>query len=243
MQDSFYRNLINVKEKVILFIGGGGKSTLMERMSHDCRSMGKTVLISSLYPYITPIEAKLLLSNNPSQIQIQLTKEFKKNTIIYLGKKSNEKGVIGFTIGELRTIISKITADHIFIEADLALGQSLSSYENVPVSLSTTADRYINVIGSDMFNQPIGKKSLLSEDPYWKIHSVFSPHGLADWFTSHPVLTKLSKKTIPGTLFINKVENIYLENLAIPFARNLKLSGIDKVVVGSVFNSRLNVIQ
>ena len=50
MQDSFYRNFISEQDKVIAFIGGGGKSTLMYRLSKDCQSLGKKVIILSLFP-------------------------------------------------------------------------------------------------------------------------------------------------------------------------------------------------
>ena len=43
--------------------------------------------------------------------------------------------------------------------------------------------------------------------------------------------------------YINKVENIYIENLAIPLAKNIKLQGAENVLIGSVFNSNLHLVK
>ena len=93
MQDSFYRNFLEEGDKIVAFIGGGGKSTLMQRLSRDCLYLKKKVVILSLHPMVSPLEANILLSDNPSSIDQQVKKEFTHSNLLYIGKKLT-KGTI-----------------------------------------------------------------------------------------------------------------------------------------------------
>ena len=66
---------------------------------------------------------------------------------------------------------------------------------------------------------------------------------ITKWMNSHPLFEKLAKRSMASTFYINKVENIYIENLAIPLAKSIKLAGTEKVLIGSVFNSNLHLIR
>jgi hypothetical protein len=66
---------------------------------------------------------------------------------------------------------------------------------------------------------------------------------IAAWHKGHPLFEKLSQKSLPATYFINKVENIFIENIAIPLGKSYKLADVERVIIGSVYNSNLHVIK
>ena len=70
-----------------------------------------------------------------------------------------------------------------------------------------------------------------------------TPNQLATMCLAHPKLAKIRKKHRHLIFFLNKVENLLVENLAIQLAKNLKLGGVEKVVLGSIFNSTLHQLK
>jgi hypothetical protein len=243
MQDSFYRSFFDEREKIIAFIGGGGKTTLIQRLSKDCQSLEKKVVILSIFPYFTPLEERTLISDDITILCNQINKELSEANILHIGKSFKKSAVENFSLTEIKNLIREIQADHIFIEADMAGGCSLSGYKKVPVSILAESDRYINILGADAFNQIKNKNWLASEDSFWKHKSVLSPMDIGSWLASSLLFAKMNALPIASTFFINKVENIYIENMAIPLAKNFKLNGVERVITGSVFNSNLHFVK
>lgn len=243
MQNSFYHCFLNENERIIAFIGGGGKSALIHRLLYDCKNLNKTIIISSLFPFRIPLEAHTLISEDVGIIIDRLPGEVKKNRIIYLGKRIQEDLITGFTSREIKLIIDNLPAHHFFLEADNTNGRSLSGYQKVPKSFPYAVHRFINVIGADAFNQKKNTSWLSSNDAYWKSKTNLSMIYISEWYKNHRVLANIAKKSISCTYFINKVENIFVENLAIPLAKSFKLAGVDKVIIGSIFNSTFHVIK
>ncbi len=243
MQDSFYRHFIDDKEKNIAFIGGGGKTALIQRIAKDCKSLDKKVIILSLQPFITPLDAKVFISSSLQNISQPLAIELKKTKIIYLGKKIRNNTVENFSLAEIKKHLKKIPGDHIFIEADQVNGCSLSGYKRVSSSLLQQTDRYINVLGADAFNQIKNRHWLESEDAFWRSKRILLPMDIAAWYKSSDLFMKLFHLSVTATFFINKVENIYIENMAIPLAKSFKMNGVERVITGSVFNSNLHLVK
>jgi len=243
MQNAFYRSFLDENEKIVAFIGGGGKSTLIRRLAKDGQRFGKKVVILSQFPFFTPVEAKTIIADDPTLLCRQVNAELAESSTLYIGKSFKESTINNFTLTEVKIVINAIQADHIFIEADRADGCSLSGYEKVSVSLLQETDRYINIIGADAFNQIKNKNWLSAEDKFWRKKTVLSPLEIGAWFNSSTLFAKINDLHVPGTFFINKVENIYIENTAIPLAKNFKVNGIERVITGSVFNSNLHLVR
>jgi len=243
MQDSFYRNFLSENDKIIAFIGGGGKTTLIQRLSKDCQSLGKKVIILSMFPYIAPLDAKIVVSGSVTSLKKNISANIKSSRVLFVGKKIQNGVIENFKISELKKIIADLPGDHIFIEADSTKGRSLSGYNKVSISLFQWIHRYINIIGSDALNQQNNANWIAYQDEFWKKRKIILPMDITKWINSNPVLGKLSKKSIASTFYINKVENIFIENLAIPLAKSIKLAGAERVMIGSVFNSNLHLIK
>jgi len=239
MRSYFYQTFLPAKDKSILLLGGGGKSALIKRLAQDAKSLSKTSIISSVFPMPVPYESSTLISKDSDLIRKQLPTELGKYKIIFIGKKIDKNHILPFTFAELDAILKDNPADHFFIEADNTLGRSLSGYEKVDLSIPFTCDRLLNVLGADALNQRRNENWTLSKNKFLLQEEILTPNHLATWYLEHPKLLKIRKKNIPLIFFLNKVENLLVENLAIQLAKNLKLGGFDKVVLGSIFNSTL----
>jgi hypothetical protein len=233
MQDSFYRNFLSDSDKFVAFIGGGGKTTLIHRLSKDCQSIGKKVVILSLFPYIAPLEAKTVISPSTTALKKKVGNAIRSAKVLHIGKNIQKGIVENFTISEIKKLLNDLSCDHIFIEADSTKGRSISGYNRIYSSIFQHIHRYINIIGADALNQ--------QKNANWI--ALILPMDITEWMNSHPLFKKLTKKSLTSTFYINKVENIFIENLAIPLAKSIKLAGTEKVLIGSVFNSNLHLIR
>lgn len=239
MKYNYYSNLLNENERRIHFIGGGGKSTLIYRIAKSGIKSNKKVIITSLFPFLAPLDSTIVLIKDISAGRADICKELDHNGMIYLGRGYEKTHISGFTNADIEKILSTVACDHILVEYDSVEGRSLSDYKTVKFSVKSLPDRFINVIGSDAFNQVKSSSWLKTRDQYWAENPVLSPIHIAAWIKKHPLILKIKANNIPMTTFINKVENIFIENLSIPLAKNLKLMDMDRVFIGSVYNSYL----
>jgi hypothetical protein len=243
MQDSFHRNVLGENEKIILFIGGGGKSALIRRLTDDCVSLRNKTLIFSLFPQQIPTDSKTVVSGSMKSVQGAFHKEFKKSIYIYVGKSYKDMILYPFTESEITHIVSKVKVDHVFIEADAVYGKSLSNLNNVPAFRSLEINRCVTLIGADVLNQNFSSIWVDSRDSFWKINKIISPISIVKWYAKNKTLNRFIDRQIPFTFFINKVETIYTRNLALALAKELKKQGVDKVLSGTVFDSTFQVIK
>jgi hypothetical protein len=243
MQDSFHRNVLGENEKTILFIGGGGKSALIRRLTEDCISLRKKTLLFSLFPQQIPIDSKAVVAGNVKNIHAAIQKELKKSRYVFVGKSYKKMILSPFKASEIQQIISKVEAEHIFIEADTTDGKSISNLNKVPAFRSHEIDRCVVLIGADALNQNFSPVWLDSRDPFWEKNKIISPISLVNWYAVNKTLFRFVERGIPFTYFINKVETIYTRNLALALAKELKKQGIERVLSGSVFDSEFQAIK
>ena len=243
MQSFFYQTFLSEQDKNIFVIGGGGKSTLIKRLAHDAKNQGMTSIISSLFPLPFPFESSTLVSKDIELMRRQLKTELEKSRIIFIGKKLDKDHILPFTYKELTKIINENPCDHFFIEADNTRGRSISGYEKVDMSIPFKIQLTINVMGADALNQHRNENWTLSKNRFLMQEPFMTPNHLAAMYVAHPKLVKLRKKNNHLIFFLNKVENLLVENITIQLAKNLKLGGFEKVVLGSIFNSTLHHLK
>jgi hypothetical protein len=201
------------------------------------------VLILSLFPSIAPLDAKIVITSSISKLKNKIESSLKTSKTLYIGKKVHNGIIENFSITEIKKIIDRMPGDHVFLEADSAKGRSISGYNRISISIFQHINRYINIIGADALNQQKNSNWIAHQDDFWKKKKIIVPIDIGNWINSHQFFEKLRKKPINSTFFINKVENIYIENLAIPLAKSIKQTGTHNVLIGSVFNSNLHLIR
>jgi len=242
MNSSATSMFLDPSDRVVVFIGGGGKSTLIHRLSRDCSGAGQTVAVISVYPSIIPMEANTLIARDVRKLKSQITQELKSTAVIYIGKQLDNERLDAYKSSEISHMIkSGLPVDRLFIEADATSGKSVSGYSRLTISYP--ADRCINIMGADAFNKPFENTWIKSRDPFWRKRDMLTPMNLEDWMASREIFSKIRKKGIPLTFFLNKVENIFTQNLAHSFGKKIRQTVFDRVIIGSVFNSQFQQIE
>ncbi len=239
MQSVFYQTFLSEQDKNILVIGGGGKSALINKLAADAKYYNKVTVIASLFPLAAPYESSTLISKDPVLMRKQLAGELAKYKIVFIGKKIDKNYILPFTKTELEKIMRSNPADFFFIEADNTRGRSLSGFEKVDPTLPFKIHSVINVVGADVINQRRNENWTLSRNKYLLQDSFMTPQNLASMYLAHPKFVKIRKHCSSQIFFLNKVENLLVENLAIQLTKKLRLGGIEKVVMGSIYNSTL----
>ncbi len=230
------------EDKIVAFIGGGGKSTLIHLLSKECGAAGEKIVILSVSSSVIPLEAHTLISSDVRRLKTQLKKELENASIVYIGKKLAVEHLEPFNRTELNRILgADLPVDRVFIEADSTGGRSVSGYSKAVLNLP--ADRVIHVLGSDAFNREVTPDWIISRDQFWKKRDLLTPINVYDWIESRKILDKLNAKHIRSSFFINKVENIFTQNVAHSFGKKIKQLGFDRVIIGSVFNSQFRSIE
>jgi len=239
MPSIFYQTFLTEQDKTILIIGGGGKSALIKRLAQDSKNNGRRSVIASLFPIPFPYEANTLVSKDADLIRRQLKIELEKSKIIIIGKKIDNNSLVPFSKSELNKIIASNPGDHFFIEADHTAGRSLSGLEKVDLIVPFKFQLIINVIGADALNQRRNDNWTVSRNKFLVQEHFLNPNQVAAMYIAHPKLVRIRKKNTRLIFFLNKVENLLVENLSIQLTKKLKLGGYDKVILGSIFNSNL----
>jgi hypothetical protein len=204
---------------------------------------GKTVLVLSNHSFYAPPDSSVVLSQDVNILTAQVSRELKKQSILYLGKSLDERYISGFTDNEIKEIINTAKCDHILIEADKTQSRSLSGFDHLRLKTLSLANRCILLIGADVLNQPNTNAFIKTKEKFWKNIDLIEPVHIVEWLKSHKFVKHLAIHNVPLTVFINKVENIFYKNVAINFGRQLKQSGIEKILYGSIYNSEYQYIK
>jgi hypothetical protein len=242
MNSSATSMFLDPSDQVVVFIGGGGKSTLIHHLCRDFSSTGQKIAVISIYPSIIPMEANTMIAKDIKNLKSQIKQELKSTPVIYIGKQLENERLDAYKSSEISQIIkSGLPVDRLFIEADATSGKSVSGYSRLTINYP--ADRCINIMGADAFNKPFENTWIKSRDPFWSKRDMLTPMNLEEWMESREIFRKIRKKGIPLTFFLNKVENIFTQNLAHSFGKKIRQTIFDRVIIGSVFNSQFQLIE
>ena len=188
------------------------------------------------------MEANTLIAKDIRNLKSQIKQELKSTPVIYIGKQLENERLDPYKSIEISQMIkSGLPVDRLLIEADATSGKSVSGYSRLTISYP--ADRCINIMGADAFNKPFENAWIKSRDPFWSKRDMLTPMNLEEWMESREIFEKIRKKGIPLTFFLNKVENIFTQNLAHSFGKKIRQTVFDRVIIGSVFNSQFQLIE
>lgn len=234
-----YKGLdINLNKKhMISIVGAGGKSTTMEILAKDFKTLGKKVLVTTT---TTIFEAqnkdcdKYFLGKLPEGY---LPKE---GTITILGKKVEDTKIRGISPEEVVEIFSREVFDIILIEADGARMKALKapgSHEPVVVPISTMT---IGVIGLDSVGNPLDQDHVHRPEILSQLLQVETGHIIEAEDLVKLVLHQegLFKKSHgKKVLFLNKASNEERILLGKKIRELLKLKDFNDVYITDIRNS------
>ena len=165
---------LNLEEdRVIAFVGGGGKSTSINVLAQEFKSLGKKVLITSTTMIFYP-EHK----DNDKFILGVLPIEYKPKagTITLFGKAMVKEKIKGPRPMELKEIYNRNIFDIILIEADGAKRKPITAPAPHEPVVSDFVKVTIGVIGLDSVGQLLDEDKTHRPEILRKIFNVEIPH-------------------------------------------------------------------
>ncbi len=227
---------------MIAFLGGGGKTTLMNRIAREAADEGKRVLVTSTHRIPIPPDVSVALINNPELAAGQLKNNLAEHHIVYMGKEIENNQLCCFDPVTLVSVLSKMDCDHIFIDIDENLKHSLTSFQNIRIDSRLKFNRWLISVGTDSLNKDVSEKWIEEITPFWQDKETFSTDALTEWIVN-------GIKSIPDisdpatvTVYLNKVENTFSENMVIPLVNNLVMHQIGQVAFGSVYQDQCHIM-
>lgn len=227
------------KQNIISFVGGGGKSTSMDIISKELRSIGKKVLVTTTTVIFEPQHKdndKFILGEFPEDYNPA------NGTITLLGKSMDDGKIRGLDQEELEEIYIKGIFDVILIEADGARGKPIkapATHEPVVPSFSTMT---IGVIGLDSIGKPLDEDNVHRLEFLTEILNVERPHTI----DSEDIIKLAIHKDglFKGcygkqVIFLNKAYNENLVLIGANIRRNLYDKGSKDVYVTDIRRSRI----
>lgn len=238
---------LNLDEKLIIsLVGGGGKSTTMDRMAKEFKSMGKRVLVTTttmLFYHEHKEYDEFILGELP-EIYNPLEGSI---TLLGSGIIENELGdkIIGIDLEELEEIYNRNIFDVILIEADGARLKPIKApaiHEPVvPIFNNIT----IGLIGLDSIGKELIDENVHRPEILISLLEVEEPHFIDEEDIAKLVLHEegLFKGTYGETiLFLNKASNEELLELGRKIGEKIVERGFREIYITNVIDGRVEKI-
>lgn len=229
---------LNVDNKhVISFVGAGGKSTTMDILAKELKSLGKKVLVTTTTTIFEDQhkEHDVLFLGKLPETYIPT-----KGTITLLGKKIKDGKIRGIIQEEIEVIFKRGIFDILLIEADGARMKAMKGpgdHEPVVVPFSTTT---IGVIGLDAVGNPLDQDHVHRPEILSKLLEVETGHIIEAEDLVKLVLHQegLFKKSHgKKVLFLNKASNEERVLLGEKIRKLLDLKGFKDVYITEIRKS------
>ena len=226
-------------DKVISFVGGGGKSTSMNVLAQEFKGMGNKVLITTTTMISYP-EHKA----NDEFILGELPKGYgpKEGTITLIGKSILNEKIKGLEFIELQEIYNRNIFDIILIEADGAKRKPIKAPAAHEPMLPEFTNVTIGLIGLDSLGKSLDESNTHRPEILRDIFDVCLPHiinkdDIVKLIRNNNGLFKNAKgKRI---VLLNKADREELKLIGHEICQDLSKLGIKKVFVTQMNENKI----
>lgn len=222
------------QNRVISFVGGGGKTTTIFALSRELRQAKKKILIATSTKVFNP---------EKEEYDYYFLKDIKnefiplEGSVTFLGECVKDEKLIGVSSGKIDEIIGRNIFDFIFIEADGSNRKSIKApacHEPVIPSKTTLT---IGVIGLDCLNKAIDESTVHRPELFKEISGnesleIISEDSIVNLVLDKNGLFKNSKgKKI---LLLNKADNSMKIQIGKSIQVKLISKGFANIIVGDI---------
>jgi probable selenium-dependent hydroxylase accessory protein YqeC len=148
-----------IKGKVISVIGGGGKTSFINRAARELADLGLRVIVTSTTKLQAPADIPLLLTADPDTFGSDLRGLLKEVGIVVIAKKFYREdrllGVPKVFISELKKV-----ADVILIEADGTRQKPLKTHKDYEPVIPLITDMVVVVCGAEIVGQQLNEDNV-----------------------------------------------------------------------------------
>lgn len=186
--------ILNIQPGITALIGGGGKTTMMQKLTEELSAQGKVIIGTStkiMIPDHIPVLTDIAVE--------KITEALQKSRVICVGTltETGKLSAPAIPFSELAKL-----ADYVIVEADGAHRLPIKAHANYEPVIPDGTDKVILLIGADCFGKTISEICHRPE--------LFA--SIAETETSATVTPELVKRVIEreglgDLVYINKVED------------------------------------
>lgn len=227
MSSRFYNALELERFRSVLITGIGNREQLVSQLGKECIQHGRKTLITSDAPMIFPPEGQFQVSKD---YEFLLKKATEKSYVgqVYLAKDLEEERLLPFETTDLLQLYEQLPKEMMllmtFDSRNKDLVDELFSHEDVLILCMIDFEPIRGDILDITWDNSNGG-SQLGEHVLQHIYQVMN---------AICSLEKWTKRQLQFAMYINRVNDIFDENLFIPIGRNLKQKGVQTVLFGSL---------
>lgn len=237
---------------MVVFVGGGGKTSAMNRLAKDLFSCGQNVILTTTTKIYPPVGLayQLSLVGDLAAPAIFNSIFLEAPQIVVLGKEINQENkIVGLDPSQINGLKKSRRDLTILVEGDGAKGKPFKAPRNFEPVIPDKATMVVPVIGIDSIEQPIGETYFHGLEHIClltglKLGDVFRAKDAAAVLLNKDGYQKGVPRSARWIPLINKVDTSHDREKALVLVEILKASGVKKVILGSlgVENSMVEVV-
>lgn len=222
------------KDKVISFVGAGGKSTSINLLAKEFKEQGKRVLITTTTKIYYPDH-----KDNDKFILGEIPMEYKpiEGSISIFGKSMVNGKIKGPSLKELEKIYNRNIFDIILIEGDGAKRKPITAPGLHEPVVPDFTDVTIGIIGLDAIGKPLDEKNSHRPEILREIFKVQIPHIINSKDIIKLIIDENGLFKNAGgkrMVFLNKADNEEFKLIGYEIQQRLLDLGIKNIFITSM---------
>lgn len=226
------------KKELISFVGGGGKTTSLFKLSKELKSKGKKILVTTTtaiyFPYKEEYD-KIIIDSSSKIIEKLI--DIKNETVTIIGSRvSKENKLLGIKEEIIEEIFNKEIFDYILVEADGSKRKPIKApAEHEPV-IPKNSYKTIGVIGLDALGTKINEENVHRPELFCsitesRINDIIDEEKITKIIINEKGLFKGTSKESKKYVLLNKMDDEKTKQNALKIAdlvikSNFKVDGI-----------------
>ncbi len=147
------------KREMIAVYGGGGKTTLLNRLARELAQAGGKVILTTTAKIFPPQDIPVVTNPEPSEAWQQLEQLLAYHPIVCLGSALLPQGKLaGMPPDLLMDLFKQKFTSHILVEADGAAQKPIKGYASYEPVIPPTAGLILPVVGLDALGARVDEK-------------------------------------------------------------------------------------
>lgn len=221
--------LLNDEYKIIGLLGGKGRDFIANELAGELSREGKHVVITHLEKQMLPTSGMILFNENKNKLLKDIQSKIKRNPIIYVGIKLEDRLMTGIQPDMVKKIIELENVDYLLLI--LGAHDQVSIFPKKEINLIsklTFLDELIYCFQLDFIDSPmtpdfiLDKKDFIKHFPQYKDHTTVRQNLMSEYLCDQKNgALKLFQQKWPCVLVFTDINNLLLENKVINLSRDL----------------------
>jgi molybdenum cofactor cytidylyltransferase len=238
------REALGVREReVVAFVGAGGKTTAMFRLSRELRAAGANVVVTTTTKIYTPpatSELRVLIGEHKARLLQALTAVLQRGYLPVVGRATTPDGKLA---GVPRDWVADLAAlpgvSHVLVEADGAARKPFKAPREGEPLIPPSATMVVPVVGVEVLGQPLSSQVAHRPEQVAALTGLSAGERLEPWAVARVLLDRQGNARgtpdrAPIVALVNKVDSPQRLAPARSLAMELQRLGAKRVVIAAL---------